>query len=113
MLFAGTLVVRGKALAVVVQIGSLTGMGEIAASLMDAEEKKTPLQVKLDEFGEQLTKVISVICVVVWLINIRHFTDEEHGSIVRGAIYYFKIAVALAVACSRFLFFVGYCFSAN
>ena len=98
MLFSGTLVVKGKGVGVVVATGAHTEMGAIAHALGSETETKTPLQQRLDEFGEQLSKVIGVICVVVWLINIGHFTDPDHGSVFRGAIYYFKIAVALAVA---------------
>merc|ERR1719334_2472610 len=96
--FAGTTVTQGCGLAVVVLTGEGTSMGKIQKSLHDSEEVKTPLGEKLDEFAEQLSKVITVICVIVWLINIGHFSDPEYGSIFNGAIYYFKIAIALAVA---------------
>lgn len=43
-------------------------------------------------------QVIAVVCVLVWVVNLPHFADPIHGSWVAGALYYFKIAVALAVA---------------
>ncbi|CAJ0934190.1 unnamed protein product [Ranitomeya imitator] len=99
MLFSGTNVGAGKAIGVVIATGANTEIGKIRDEMAATEQEKTPLQQKLDEFGEQLSKVISLICVAVWLINIGHFNDPIHGgSWIKGAIYYFKIAVALAVA---------------
>ncbi|XP_055309281.1 calcium-transporting ATPase sarcoplasmic/endoplasmic reticulum type isoform X2 [Sitodiplosis mosellana] len=99
ILFSGTNVAAGKARGIVIGTGLCTAIGKIRTEMSETEEVKTPLQQKLDEFGEQLSKVISVICVAVWAINIGHFNDPAHGgSWIKGAIYYFKIAVALAVA---------------
>ncbi|KAM9474801.1 sarcoplasmic/endoplasmic reticulum calcium ATPase 2 isoform 1-T1 [Clarias gariepinus] len=99
MLFSGTNIAAGKAVGVVVATGVSTEIGKIRDEMASTEQEKTPLQQKLDEFGEQLSKVISLICIAVWIINIGHFNDPVHGgSWIRGAIYYFKIAVALAVA---------------
>ncbi|KAK5987606.1 Calcium-transporting ATPase sarcoplasmic/endoplasmic reticulum type [Cladobotryum mycophilum] len=79
MLFSGTTVVTGRAKAVVV----LTAY---------------PLKQKLNDFGDSLAKVITVICILVWLINIPNFNDPSHGNWTKGAIYYLKIAVSLGVA---------------
>ncbi|KAI0948269.1 hypothetical protein AcV7_009069 [Taiwanofungus camphoratus] len=98
MLFAGTSVVNGKASAVVVFTGQRTAIGNIHKSITSQISEKTPLKRKLDDFGDTLARVISVICVLVWLVNVRHFGDPAHGSALKGAVYYFKIAVALAVA---------------
>jgi len=99
IIFSGTNVATGKARGVVMGTGTDTAIGTIRQQMTDTEEIRTPLQQKLDEFGEQLSKVISVICIAVWAINIGHFNDPAHGgSWMKGAIYYFKIAVALAVA---------------
>ncbi|KAJ1358402.1 hypothetical protein KIN20_016818 [Parelaphostrongylus tenuis] len=98
-LFSGTNVSSGKARGVVFGTGLDTEIGKIRTEMAETESERTPLQQKLDEFGEQLSKVISIICVAVWAINIGHFNDPAHGgSWIKGAIYYFKIAVALAVA---------------
>ncbi|MEE6469876.1 hypothetical protein FKM82_008803 [Ascaphus truei] len=99
MLFSGTNIAAGKAVGIVIATGVYTEIGKIRNQMVATEPEKTPLQQKLDEFGQQLSKVITLVCVAVWVINIGHFNDPVHGgSWFRGAIYYFKIAVALAVA---------------
>ncbi|KAG6013194.1 hypothetical protein E4U54_006996 [Claviceps lovelessii] len=98
MLFSGTTVVTGRARAVVVLTGSNTAIGDIHESITAQISEPTPLKQKLNDFGDNLAKVITVICILVWLINIPNFNDPSHGSWTKGAIYYLKIAVSLGVA---------------
>ncbi|KAL1304849.1 hypothetical protein AAFC00_003774 [Neodothiora populina] len=98
MLFSGTTVVTGHANAIVVLTGPNTAIGDIHESITAQISQPTPLKEKLNDFGDMLAKVITVICILVWLINIRHFSDPSHGSFAKGAIYYLKIAVSLGVA---------------
>jgi Ca2+-transporting ATPase len=100
MLFATTVVVNGIGRGMVCQTGMATEIGKIQQAVQDAgaEEESTPLKKKLDEFGDLLSYVIGVICLLVWIINYQHFFDPVHGGVINGCIYYFKIAVALAVA---------------
>ncbi|DBA90070.1 TPA: hypothetical protein ACH3X2_004332 [Trebouxia sp. C0005] len=112
MLFAGTAVVNGHCFGIVNNTGMTTEIGKIQQQIHDAasEEEDTPLKKKLDHFGELLAQVIFWICVLVWAINYKHFLSWKNypdSSLpdlstvqfsLSGCIYYFKIAVALAVA---------------
>ena len=98
MVFSGTTVSYGSALAVVVETGPRTEMGLIGEQVAQTQTAASPLKQKLDEFGEMLSKVIAAICVILWLINIGHFRDPVYGGAMKGAIHYFKTAIALAVA---------------
>ncbi|KJP89194.1 calcium-transporting ATPase [Plasmodium fragile] len=100
ILFSSTAIVAGRCIAVVTNIGMNTEIGQIQHAVMEStnEDTDTPLQIKIDAFGRQLSKIIFVICVTVWVINFKHFSDPIHGSFLYGCLYYFKISVALAVA---------------
>ncbi|XP_077234433.1 calcium-transporting ATPase, endoplasmic reticulum-type-like [Tasmannia lanceolata] len=108
MVFSGTTVVNGSCVCIVVNTGMLTEIGKIQTQIHEAslEENDTPLQKKLDEFGGRLTTAIGFVCLVVWIINYKYFLTWD---LVDGwptnfrfsfekCTYYFKIAVALAVA---------------
>ncbi|XP_052211522.1 calcium-transporting ATPase, endoplasmic reticulum-type [Diospyros lotus] len=108
MVFAGTTVVNGCCICIVISTGMHTEIGNIQKQIHEAslEETDTPLKKKLDEFGSRLTTAIGVVCLIVWVINYKYFLtwDLENGwptnfkfSFERCT-YYFKIAVALAVA---------------
>jgi Ca2+-transporting ATPase len=109
MVFAGTTVVSGTFLSLVINTGMATEIGKIQSQIQQAslEEADTPLKKKLHEFGERLTTVIAVICLLVWIINYKYFLTWDlnannwptnlHFSFGKCT-YYFKIAVALAVA---------------
>lgn len=91
MLFSGTTVSTGHATALVVLTGASTAIGDIQESITSQISEPTPLKQKLNDFGDMLAKVITVICILVWLINIQHFNDPSHGSWAKGAIYYLKV----------------------
>lgn len=100
MLFSSTVINYGSVVGIVVNTGMQTAIGRVQDEVQKAaeEEEDTPLKKKLNEFGELLTKIIGVICFLVWAMNYNNFFDPIHGSPLKGCIYYFKIAIALAVA---------------
>ncbi|KAL5059897.1 hypothetical protein RYX36_031501 [Vicia faba] len=108
IVFAGTTVVNGHCFCLVTHTGMETEIGKVHNQIQEASqsEEDTPLKKKLNEFGERLTMMIGLICILVWLINVKYFLTWEY---VNGwpanfkfsfekCTYYFEIAVALAVA---------------
>ena len=100
IIFSSTNISYGSAEGVVIQTGMRTELGKIQGDIVKAkeEEEDTPLKKKLDDFGEKLSYLIGAVCLLVWVMNYKNFFDEIHGSPIKGCIYYFKIAIALAVA---------------
>lgn len=57
LLFSGTNIASGKCRGIVIGTGLTTEIGKIRNQMMATEADRTPLQQKLDEFGQQLSKV--------------------------------------------------------
>jgi len=98
MVFMGTIVTKGRAKAVVTGTGMDTEIGRIADMVQEADEKLSPLQVKLKKFGKWLGFVTIGICVVVFGVGVlREYltTDLFETSF---AVEMFLASVALAVA---------------
>jgi len=89
MVFTGSFVTNGRGAAIITAIGMKTEIGKIANLLNTAKEKKTPLQVSLDHFGEKLALGITMICLVIFTIDL--FRGRELAES-------FMFAVSLAVA---------------
>ena len=88
--FSGSFVTYGRGKFLVTGTGMETEMGKIAALLKSTSEKKTPLQVSLDQFGKKLSIGILILCAVIFAVSVL-----VQGESIMSA---FLFAVALAVA---------------
>lgn len=70
MVYSSGLVTYGRAVVLVTSTGMETEIGKIAALMNATKEKKTPLQISLDQFGSRLAMAIMVICALVFLLSL-------------------------------------------
>lgn len=89
MVYSGSFVTYGRGRFLVTGIGMETEVGKIASLLKTTSEKRTPLQINLDQFGQKLSIIILIFCGILFGINV--FRGGEIGDA-------FMFAVALAVA---------------
>lgn len=89
MVYSGSLVSFGRGSYIVTSIGMNTEIGKIASLLKATSEKRTPLQISLDKFGQKLSIIILIFCAILFALNIIQGENIENA---------FMFAVALAVA---------------
>jgi len=90
MVFSGTIVVSGRAKAIVVATGMQTEIGKIATMIEEVKPEPTPLQKKMDELGKWIGKVVIVIAAIIFVVA----TLFQEKSLLDNLI----VAVAVAVA---------------
>ncbi|WP_040350550.1 cation-translocating P-type ATPase, partial [Blautia hydrogenotrophica] len=89
MVYSGSFVTYGRGSFLVTAVGMQTEVGKIAGLLKTASEKKTPLQMNLDQFGKKLSVIILILCGALFGLQM------IRGGELADA---FLFAVALAVA---------------
>ncbi|MGL4735862.1 MAG: cation-translocating P-type ATPase [Cellulosilyticaceae bacterium] len=70
MVFSGSLVTYGRGLVVVTGTGMSTEIGKIASLMNQTQQKKTPLQVSLDDFSKKLAFIVLGICALVFALSL-------------------------------------------
>ena len=94
MVYMGSTVVYGRGKAVICETGMDTEMGKIAHALTQAQEGKTPLQLKLIQLSKFLTMLVLAICIVIFAVSLIR-AESIDGSVLLNT---FMVAVSLAVA---------------
>ena len=89
MVYSGSFITYGRASFLVTAVGMETEVGKIAGLLKSAGDKKTPLQVSLDQFGKNLSILILIFCGILFGVQVLRGGSAGDA---------FLFAVALAVA---------------
>lgn len=75
LVFGGTQVASGLAIARITTIGNETKLGKIGKSLESIQEEKTPLEKQIANFVQKMVIAGAIIFVIVWFINYTHSKD--------------------------------------
>lgn len=94
MLYSGSTIAYGRGKAIVTSIGMNTELGKIAKSLQDVKKEKTELQKKMSELSKTLTKIVLLICALVFFVKLFKSGSFDFKHIIETTL----LAVALAVA---------------
>ncbi len=98
MVYMGSVIVYGRGKAVVTGTGMDTEMGKIADALANAEEGKTPLQIKLNQLSKILTVLVIIISILVFGINMIRELVTVGTFTFDKVMDFFMVAISLAVA---------------
>ena len=72
LIYLGTTVASGLAIAIITAIGNETKLGKIGKSLESIQEEKTPLELQINNFVKKMVIAGTVIFIIVWVVNYFH-----------------------------------------
>ena len=96
MVFSGTIIVGGRATAVVTGTGMQSEIGKIATMIEGVETEDTPLQKKMDQLGKWIAKIVIAVAVIIFITEITEILIK--GLILDKGKFLELLLVAVAVA---------------
>lgn len=94
MVYSGGFVTYGRGVCLVTEVGMQTEVGKIASLIQNAEARKTPLQMTLDQFGKRLSIGIMIVCALVFVLSMIRVDVINFDAVMDSLMF----AIALAVA---------------
>lgn len=94
MVYSGGFVSYGRGAYIVTDVGMQTEVGKIASLIHNAEARKTPLQITLDQFGKRLSIAILLVSVLVFVLSMLRVEIISVDTVMDSLMF----AIALAVA---------------
>ena len=68
MLYSGTIVVSGRAKAIVVATALETEIGHIAEQLNNTKEEKSPLTIRVEKLSKQISMLVIIIAIIITIL---------------------------------------------
>ena len=90
MLFSGTSVVTGRAKAIVVETALNTELGQIANTINNTKETKSPLTIRVEELSKQISALMIGVAIIVTIILI------SKGNMTVNEIFLSVVALAVS-----------------
>lgn len=89
IVYRGSKVVSGKAMAICYAVGMNTEIGKIASLMEETEDTKSPLEKDIDVFSRNLAFIIVSICIIVFFICL-----YNHVKLIDSLMFSIALAVA-------------------
>ena len=89
MLYAGSMVTKGRAIGVVTAVAEQTQIGKIASLLASSEVTKPPLMLRMEHFSLKIAKIIGFVVILIFLVGIYQESPLKD-------IFFFAVAMAVS-----------------
>lgn len=89
MLYAGSMVTKGRAVGVVTAVAQLTEIGKIASLLASSEGIESPLMIRMEHFTLNIAKIMGFVILLIFIVGVYQESPLKE-------IFFFAVAMAVS-----------------